>query len=64
MEKSKFKVGDKVLKVKGYSFPGEVRAVFTNIAGDVRIVVETTVIEGLLHLFNEDLFELDPFYHD
>lgn len=53
--RSKFKVGDQVQKVKGYPFPGEVRAVFTNLKGDVRLVVECTApaVAGALHVFNE-----------
>lgn len=44
-------VGDKVRKPKGYSFPGEVRAVFTNRAGDTRYVVERDLAPGMLHIF-------------
>lgn len=48
------KVGNTVTKAKGYAWPGEVRAVFTNKAGDERIVVECTVpeVSGALHIFN------------
>lgn len=51
----RLKVGDQVQKIKGYTWPGEVRAVFTNLKGDVRVVVECTVpaVAGALHIFNE-----------
>lgn len=47
-------VGDEVVKIKGYPWPGEVRAVFTNSAGEVRYVVECTAdaVSGALHIFN------------
>ncbi len=49
------KVGDQVRKKSGYAWPGEVRSVFTNLAGDVRVVVECTApaVAGALHIFNE-----------
>jgi hypothetical protein len=49
------KVGDKVQKAKGYRWPGEVRSVFQNKAGQTRVVVECTAEEvaGALHIFNE-----------
>ena len=50
---NKFKVGDRVDKVKGYSFPGTVVSVFKNTKGDIRLVVEMDTY-GLLHIFNED----------
>lgn len=51
----RLKVGDRVQKTKGYAWPGEVVAVFTNLSGDTRIVVECTAIAvaGALHIFNE-----------
>jgi len=47
------RVGDKVQKRRGYRWPGEVRAVFTTIAGETRIVVECTVpqVRGALHIY-------------
>lgn len=56
----KFKVGDKVCKQKGYTFDGEVRAIFTTINGDVRVVAELTTSNGLgmLHIFSESQLEL------
>jgi len=50
---SKFKVGDKVNKTKGYGFPGTVVSVFETTKGDIRIVVEMDHYR-LLHIFNED----------
>lgn len=57
---AKFVIGDKIRKVKGYAFNGEVRAVFTTINGDVRVVAELTTENGLgmLHIFNENQLEL------
>ena len=56
----KFKAGDKVCKPKGYTFDGEVRAIFTTINGDVRVVAELTTSNGLgmLHIFSESQLEL------
>lgn len=50
------KVGDKVQKIKGYTWPGVVVAVFNNLKGDTRIVVECTVPEvaGALHIYNPE----------
>lgn len=55
----KFIVGDKVIKVKGYSFPGEVVACFTNLKHEIRYVVECTAegVEGCLHIYNENQLE-------
>lgn len=47
-----FSVGDKVDKVKGYSFPSTIVAVFTTIAGETRYVAEMDGY-GLLHIFSE-----------
>lgn len=49
-------VGDKVEKIKGYRWPGEVVAVFDTLAGKRRVVVECTVpeVKGALHIYNED----------
>lgn len=50
-----FKIGAKFRKVSGYTFEGEIRAIFTNRNGEVRIVGEL-VNEGgngdtMLHIF-------------
>lgn len=49
-----FIVGEKVKKTRGYEFDSTVVAVFQNLSGDTRIVCESSVIPGLLHIFNED----------
>ena len=53
----KYKVGDKVRKVKGYEFIGEVRAAFTNTNGNIRYVVQKDK-STMLHIYNEDQLEL------
>lgn len=57
------KVGDQVRKRKGYAFNGEVRAVFENSKGQVRIVAEhhgsqTEESGGMLHIFSESQLEV------
>ena len=53
---SKFKVGDKAIKPKGYEFPCTIVGVFETLAGNVRVVGEMTDY-GLLHIFNETQLE-------
>lgn len=53
MEDTKFKVGDKVDKITGYSFPGTVVSVFKTTTDKIRLVVEMDNF-GLLHIFNEE----------
>ena len=48
-----FQVGAKVDKVKGYSFPGTVVAVFETSKGESRVVVEMDGF-GLLHIFSHE----------
>ena len=55
--KSKFKVGDKAVKPKGYAFPCTIVGVFQTLKGDIRIVGEMDEF-GLLHIFNENQLEL------
>ena len=57
----KYCVGDKVRKRFGYRFPGEVRMVGTNKAGEVRYVVEALHEDfvGMLHIYSENQLELD-----
>jgi|LauGreDrversion4_2_1035121.scaffolds.fasta_scaffold02335_20 hypothetical protein len=57
MEETKFKIGDKAIKTKGYEFPCTIVAVFKTIEGNVRVVGEMDGY-GLLHIFNEDQLEL------
>lgn len=48
-----FQVGDRVRKPSGaYAFDSHVVAVFTNRAGETRLVCESTQIPGLLHIFS------------
>ena len=57
MEKiTKFKVGDKAYKSKGYKFPCTIVSVFETVGGNVRVVGEMDEF-GLLHIFNEDQLE-------
>lgn len=49
---SDYKIGEWVEKTSGYVFPGVIVSVFTNLAGDVRYVVEHRMSHGLLHIFN------------
>lgn len=44
-------VGDHVVKVAGYAFPGEVVASFRTKSGAQRYVVESDDLPGLLHIF-------------
>ena len=55
-------VGDKVQKVKGYSWPGVVVAVFKNLKGVTRVVVECTIpeVKGALHIYSLDQLEKQP----
>lgn len=53
------KVGDKVIKVDGYKWPGVVVSVFTTLKGKVRYVSECTSpdVEGALHIYNRNQIE-------
>lgn len=55
---SKFKVGDRIYKPKGYRFTGEIRSVFTNKSGQIRVVAELDDL-GMLHIFSESNLELE-----
>jgi hypothetical protein len=57
MNNTKFKVGDKAWKPKGYKFPCTIVSVFTTVAGEVRVVAEMDEY-GMLHIFNESQLEL------
>lgn len=52
----KFKIGDKVDKVKGYKFPSVIVAAFVTTNGDERYVAEMDGY-GLLHIFNGEQLE-------
>lgn len=61
---SNFVVGSQVQKKKGYAFDSEVRAVFTNKNGDTRLVCESTVIPGMLHIFSPEQMQLSTSQED
>lgn len=59
----KFKIGDKVRKLKGYKFEGVVVAVFNNLAGEERLVMELVNKccgngDRMLHIFNPEQVEI------
>jgi hypothetical protein len=56
MQETKFKIGDKAHKPKGYKFPCTIVSVFQTGEGNVRVVAEMDEF-GLLHIFNEDQLE-------
>ena len=60
---SKFKVGDKIYKPKGYSFPGTVVSVFKTTKGKIRIVAELDNNE-ILHIFSESQLSHRPVFSD
>lgn len=61
MSDIKFNIGDRVRKVTGYRYFGEVRSVFTTSRGDLRYVVENTGENlGMLFIFNEEQLEPTP----
>lgn len=49
-----FRAGDRVEKRSGYLWPGIVVAVFSNLDGEVRYVVECIEpnVRGALHIYN------------
>lgn len=53
METTKFKVGDRAYKPKGYKFPCTIVSVFKTVSGSIRLVAEMDDY-GMLHIFNED----------
>ncbi len=55
-----FKLGDRIRKVKGYSFVGTVVAVFKNLEGEDRLVAQvdkSASVEKLLFIFNPEQLE-------
>ena len=59
---SKFKVGDRVYKPKGYKFPSTIVSVFETTSGAMRVVAEMDHYK-MLHIFNENQLELLETYH-
>lgn len=57
MAASKFKIGDKIKKPKGYAFDGIIVSIFQTTKGENRIVAELEN-NGMLHIFNENQLEL------
>ena len=53
---SKFKIGDKAWKPKGYKFPCTIVSVFETTSGDIRVVGELDELK-MLHIFNEKQLE-------
>jgi hypothetical protein len=53
---SKFKVGDRAIKPKGYEFPCTIVSVFKTVAGEIRVVGEMDHYK-MLHIFNEKQLE-------
>ena len=58
---TKFKIGDKAYKPKGYKFPCTIVSVFKTSGGDIRVVAEMEGY-GLLHIFNENQLEVKDSY--
>ena len=53
---SKFKVGDRAIKPKGYEFPCTIVSVFETVAGEIRVVGEMDHYK-MLHIFKEKQLE-------
>ncbi len=56
MENTKFKIGDKAYKPKGYKFPCTIVSIFKTTTGEIRMVGEMDD-NGMLHIFNENQLE-------
>lgn len=59
----KFKIRDKVRKLKGYNFIGVVVSVFNNLSGEERLVIELVNKccgngDKMLHIFNPEQVEI------
>lgn len=50
---SKFTIGDKAYKIRGYKFPCTIVSVFETTSGEVRVVGEMDEYK-MLHIFNEN----------
>lgn len=53
---TKFQIGDRAYKPKGYKFPCTIVSVFETTKGEIRVVAEMDEY-GLLHIFNEGQLE-------
>jgi len=60
---SKFKIGDRIYKPKGYAFPGIIVSVFETTTGEIRLVAELDNT-GMLHIFSESQLEHRPIFSD
>ena len=61
VQMSKIKRGDKVETIKGDKFAGTVVAVFKNLEGEIRLVVQvdpSATADRPLHIFTEDNLQL------
>lgn len=58
MTENSFKVGDVVRKKNGYEFDSTVVAVFDKLDGETRLVCESSLIVGMLHIFSPSQMEL------
>ena len=61
-EAMEYRVGDKVVKPRGYPFPGTVVAAFI-VAGGQRYVVESELAPGMLHIFSPSQLALAANQH-
>jgi hypothetical protein len=57
--KTKFNIGDRVDKVRGYQFPSTIVAVYWTTGGELRYVAELDNL-GLQHIFNEEQLKHQP----
>lgn len=53
-----FAIGNRVRKKRGYEFDSIVVSVFYTTASQVRLVCESTLIPGMLHIFSPEQMEL------
>ena len=58
MRDTQYNQNDKVYKPSGYPFPGVVLGSFITMAGKERVVVESTELPGLIHIFAPDQLAL------
>lgn len=56
------RLGDYVIKNKGYEFLGVVVSIFNTTEGKLRYVVESRLSVGMLHIFNRE--QLDKEYNN